>query len=59
VVGDEDRVTPPFLSDDLVAAIPGARLHRIAGAGHISNIERPEAFNRAVLEFLEGLERAG
>jgi 3-oxoadipate enol-lactonase len=59
VVGDEDRVTPPFLSDDLVAAIPGARLHHIAGAGHISNIERPEAFNRAVLEFLEGIDRTG
>ena len=52
IVGEEDRVTPPPLSEDLAARITGARLLRIAGAGHISNVERPQAFNRAVLEFL-------
>lgn len=58
VIGDQDRVTPPPLSDDLAARIPGARLARIAGAGHISNIERPQQFNHAVLEFLSAVERA-
>ena len=53
VVGEEDRVTAPALSEDLAARIPGARLVRIPGAGHISNIERPREFNRAVLDFLE------
>jgi len=52
-------VTPPFLSDDLAASIPGAQLHRIPGAGHISNIERPAEFNRVVLEFLEAIGRTG
>ncbi len=56
VIGDEDRVTPPVLSEDIAARIPGARLVRIAGAGHISNIERPEEFNRVVLEFLNAVE---
>src|SRR5262249_52406684 len=46
VVGEHDRVTPPPLSEDLAARIPGARLVRIAGAGHISNVERPSEFNR-------------
>jgi len=57
VSGDRDRVTPPALSEDIAARIPGARLARIAGAGHISNMERPEEFNRLVLEFLASVER--
>ena len=55
IVGELDRVTPPPLSEDLARRLRGARLVRIAGAGHISNIERPVEFNRAVLEFLSGL----
>jgi pimeloyl-ACP methyl ester carboxylesterase len=40
--------------------IPGARLVTIADAGHASNIDQPEAFNRALLDFLGSLpeERA-
>ncbi len=52
IVGDQDRVTPPMLSEEIAARIRGACLERIAGAGHISNIERPQEFNRAVLDFL-------
>jgi 3-oxoadipate enol-lactonase len=33
-------------------AIPGAALHRIAGAGHMSPLEQPEAFTAAVAGFL-------
>ena len=58
VVGEEDRVTPPLLSEDMAARIPGARLVRIAGAGHISNLERPEEFNRLVHEFLRSAAHA-
>ena len=36
------------------AAIPGAKLVEVAGAGHLLQIEKPEAFNRAVREFLDG-----
>jgi pimeloyl-ACP methyl ester carboxylesterase len=56
VIGDEDRVTPAPLSEDIAARIPHARLARIAGAGHISNIERPQEFNRVVLDFLIAVE---
>ena len=52
VVGDEDTLTPPAMSRELARRIPGARLTIIEGAGHLSNIEQPEAFNRAVLDFL-------
>ena len=32
--------------------IPGARLEIIPDAGHMTNIEKPELFNRIVLDFL-------
>ena len=52
IVGNEDRVTPPMLSRDLVSRIAGAQLIEIAGAGHLTNIERPAAFNAAIDQFL-------
>jgi len=52
VVGAADRVTPPPLSEELAARIDGARLVRIPDAGHISNVEKPEEFNRIVRDFL-------
>ena len=33
--------------------IPGARMAVVPGAGHSVHFERPETFNRMVLEFLE------
>jgi pimeloyl-ACP methyl ester carboxylesterase len=57
VVGDADRVTPPLLSEDIVRRIPGARLVRIAGAGHLSNLEKPAEFNGVVLDFLSKVDR--
>jgi 3-oxoadipate enol-lactonase len=55
VVGSEDAITPPADSETMRAKIPGARLEVIGGAGHVSNVERPEEFNRALLNFLDGL----
>ena len=52
IVGSEDRITPPMLSRDLVSRIAGAQLIEIAGAGHLTNIERPAAFNAAIDQFL-------
>ena len=54
VVGADDT---PFLaaSDYMAAKIPGAKKVVIPGAGHAANIDQPQAFNAAVLEFLAGL----
>ncbi|MGO9606754.1 MAG: alpha/beta fold hydrolase, partial [Candidatus Binataceae bacterium] len=52
VAGAEDSLTPPAVSREMARRIPGAQLTIIEGAGHLSNIEQPEAFNRAVLDFL-------
>jgi pimeloyl-ACP methyl ester carboxylesterase len=53
IVGDQDRVTPPASSQELVDGIPGARLVSIEGAGHLANQECPDQFNEAVETFLK------
>ena len=57
VVGSEDA---PFLaaSDYMAAKIPGAKKAVIEGAGHAANIDKPEAFNAAIADFLDGLPTA-
>jgi len=40
------------MAEEIVRAIPGARLERIAQAAHLSNLEQPEAFNAALRGFL-------
>jgi len=52
LVGDGDELTPPNLSEEIVAGIPGARLTVVADCGHLSTIERPEAVNAALAEWL-------
>ena len=52
VTSDEDAVYPPATAEALARRIPGARLAVIRGAGHVSNLEQPEAFNATVLGFL-------
>ena len=58
VCGEHDAITPPADSKALAAGIPGARLEMIPGAGHLSNLEEPDAFNRHLLGFLEKLPPA-
>ena len=53
VVGDEDRLTPRPLSEAMHQAIPGSELAVIEGAGHLSNLEQPAAFNLALARFLD------
>ena len=50
--GAEDKPTPPDLSRDLRALIPDSRLEIIDRAGHLTNLEQPQAFNRLVDNFL-------
>jgi 3-oxoadipate enol-lactonase len=52
IVGEHDRVATPAYAASMAAGIPGARLHIIAGAGHVSNIEAPAEFNAALDAFL-------
>jgi 3-oxoadipate enol-lactonase len=56
LVGADDQVTPPALSRDLAQLIPRASLEILDEAGHLANIEQPQAFNRAVDRFCNRLE---
>lgn len=53
VCGSHDTLTPPAAAQTITDAIDGARLAIIDGAGHIANMEQPEAFNRTLLTHLE------
>lgn len=57
VCGAEDALIPPSESEAIRDGIPGARLSLVADAGHLPNYETPDAFNRAVREFLASLGR--
>ena len=52
VYGDQDVRASLTVAEDLQAAIPGSALVVLPGAGHVCNIEAPEAFNGAVRNFL-------
>jgi pimeloyl-ACP methyl ester carboxylesterase len=52
LVGAEDGLTPPSDARAMHAAIPGSRLVELPGAGHLANMEAPEAFNAAVDDLL-------
>jgi pimeloyl-ACP methyl ester carboxylesterase len=52
IVGENDGVTPPEASRKMHEHISGSRLVVIPEAGHLSNLEAPEAFNGALAEFL-------
>ena len=55
VVGDEDALTPVSEARAMHLAVGGSRLEIIAGAGHVSNAERPATFNHVLSEFLTSL----
>lgn len=53
ISGSLDTITPTKLSEELAANIPDAKHIDIEGAGHISNIDKPEEFNKILLDFLK------
>lgn len=53
IVGAEDGLTPPAEAERIHAEVAGSALVQLDGAGHLSSLERPEAFNDAVRAFLD------
>jgi pimeloyl-ACP methyl ester carboxylesterase len=52
LVGEDDALTPPAVSRDMVAAIRDARLVVVPDSGHLSTVERPQAVNAALVEWM-------
>jgi pimeloyl-ACP methyl ester carboxylesterase len=52
VVGERDTLTPPEVGREMHERIADSRLQVISGAGHLSNLERPDSFNSACTAFL-------
>jgi pimeloyl-ACP methyl ester carboxylesterase len=55
IAGDHDPATTLEDAKFLQQRIPGARLIALPVA-HISNVEAPDRFNAAVIEFLQGID---
>jgi pimeloyl-ACP methyl ester carboxylesterase len=52
VVGDQDALTPPDRAQEMMDAVAGARLVAIAGSGHLSPLEQPDAVGEALTAWL-------
>ena len=59
ICGSEDHGAPPENTRQMHAAIKGSRFVEIKQAGHISNIEKPQIFADAVINFFDDVERTG
>lgn len=56
IVGEQDLLTPPWVAREVADGIPGARFEIVTGDGssHVLPLERPDDFNRLVMNFLAG-----
>jgi pimeloyl-ACP methyl ester carboxylesterase len=52
LVGDGDELTPPDLAKEIASGISGATLTIVPDCGHLSTLEKPEAVNMALAEWL-------
>jgi pimeloyl-ACP methyl ester carboxylesterase len=52
LVGDGDELTPPELAKEIAGGISGAKLTVVPECGHLSTLEKPEAVNPALCEWL-------
>jgi 3-oxoadipate enol-lactonase len=55
--GSEDKLTPLKKSEFLFHNIPGSILHKIEKAGHLSNLEQPDEFNKHLNSFIFSLKK--
>jgi len=53
IAGERDRTAPPAVMEKMASRIPDAAYMLLPGCGHLANLERPRAFNDAVLGWLK------
>lgn len=59
LAAEHDRTAPPDVMQRMAARIGNSEYHCLPQAGHIANVEAPEPFNAAVLDFLRRRIPAG
>ncbi len=52
IAGENDRMSAPAVSRKMAAGAPSAAYTELRGASHLSNVDSPQLFNRAVIPFL-------
>jgi 3-oxoadipate enol-lactonase len=52
IVGEQDPGTPPSMAREIHENAPGSTLVVLPQAAHLSNLEQPEGFSRALRDFL-------
>ena len=52
LVGENDELTTPELAREIAGGIPGAKLTIVPDCGHLSTLERPDAVNAALADWL-------
>jgi 3-oxoadipate enol-lactonase len=57
IVGREDQFTPVSQAEELVENLQNSKLVIIEDAGHMPNLEHPDEFNKAALDFLERISK--
>jgi pimeloyl-ACP methyl ester carboxylesterase len=57
IAGKDDRLTPPEFSKIIYGKTKNSDLKLIPNAGHLPNMENPEEFNNALIEFLKSYEK--
>lgn len=57
LAGKEDKLTPPEFSKIIYGKTKNSDMKLISNAGHLSNMENPEEFNTAILEFMKSYEK--
>ncbi|NOX36956.1 MAG: alpha/beta fold hydrolase [Calditrichaeota bacterium] len=55
IVGEEDELTNVADSQKMIEKLPQGELITIPGAAHLSNLERPDIFNQALVDFVKSL----
>lgn len=55
ICGREDKITPLVQSQYIQQQIKGSVLKIIDSAGHVSNLEQPDEFNKCIIDFLNSI----
>jgi pimeloyl-ACP methyl ester carboxylesterase len=56
IFGEHDKVTDLVTAEKMHRKIKDSELIKIYNAGHYSNLEQPEQFNNAIVQFINNIE---